>query len=185
MFQSCMAKNWHSQEVCYYIGWGSWNVQNNVSFQFHSSQLLIGHPYNMDSRYYFYQRRQPWWSRKDIKMLQQRIPDKFLNWLIKTSSKPGHIDFNGPWSQILGQILQQRSSKARARQSPSQRGRPSASWRRFTRKRAKFGMTATTTTTATTATTSSMAHGCCCCWWWWWGRDPHLFDWNISSDFEV
>ena len=43
----CMAKNWHSLEVCYYIGWGSWNVQNNVSFQFHSSQLLIGQPYRL------------------------------------------------------------------------------------------------------------------------------------------
>ena len=47
MFQTCMAKNWHSQEVCYYIGWGSWNVQNNVSFQFHSSQLLIGQQYRL------------------------------------------------------------------------------------------------------------------------------------------
>ena len=62
---------------------------------------------------HYYQRRQPCWSRTDSKFLPVQVLDKFLNWLIKTSSKPGHIGFNGPWSQILGQILQQRSSKGR------------------------------------------------------------------------
>ena len=34
-------KNCHSQEVCYYIGRGSWNGQNKSKFQ-----LLLTHPYS-------------------------------------------------------------------------------------------------------------------------------------------
>ena len=61
----------------------------------------------------YYQRRQPCWSRTDRKILPVRVLDKFLNWWIKTYSKPGHTGFNGPRSQFVGQILLKRPSKGR------------------------------------------------------------------------